>query len=356
MLTILTVDDDNILRGLIRKSLDDEFFLLEANGGIEGVRMAQQSLPDLIICDISMPDMSGFEVLSVLRSNPATASIPFIFLTALADLKNMRQGMNLGADDFLGKPFSVDDLRTAINTRLEKKAQREAELKGTIEEFRRNIAASLPHELRTATMIIEGYAGLLLEDSEDQVQMDMLKSVSTAAARLKRLSEQFLWYSMTYIVNASTLQDDFTDAPERTITSIASIKATHANRKNDLRLVLVPASLCISEEYFQKIIEEILDNAFKFSKPGTPVQVVAMPIRSNYSISITDSGHGMAPEQIARIGAFMQFDRRIQEQQGTGLGLITARRLTEMFSGQFTIQSVPKQGTTVSLTLPMRTN
>ena len=93
---------------------------LSAPDGRAGIQLARDFLPNLILCDITMPEMDGFEVLRDLRSNPLTANIPFVFLTAQADRASLRQGMALGADDYVTKPFTSDELLAAIHTRLEK--------------------------------------------------------------------------------------------------------------------------------------------------------------------------------------------------------------------------------------------
>ena len=123
MTTILIIEDTASLQEEILQMLDlMNFRGLAANNGVAGVQLAQQHLPDIILCDIMMPEMDGYDVLQTLRRNPETARIPFIFLTARADRADIRRGMNLGADDYLTKPFTSDDLGEAIAARLCKQA------------------------------------------------------------------------------------------------------------------------------------------------------------------------------------------------------------------------------------------
>jgi signal transduction histidine kinase len=105
-------------------------------------------------------------------------------------------------------------------------------------------------------------------------------------------------------------------------------------------------------ERFKRLVEEILDNAFKFSRAGTPVCVQAGPQGRQFVLAVHDHGRGMTAEQIASIGAHMQFERRFYEQQGAGLGLILAKRLTEIHGGELTIDSIPEERTTVQVVLP----
>lgn len=122
MKRILIIDDDAALREIIAQVLHDHHFeSLEADCGESGIEIARTKIPDLIVCDIVMPGMDGYQTLEVLKQNPATAAIPFIFLTGKGDRVHMRQGMDKGADDYLPKPVTSSELIAAINTRLEKK-------------------------------------------------------------------------------------------------------------------------------------------------------------------------------------------------------------------------------------------
>ena len=121
MKKILLIEDENLVRANIIEILEFENFdVVSAENGFLGALWAQEHIPDLIICDVMMPEVNGYEVLAALRQNPMTATIPFIFLTAMADKADRRHGMNLGADDYLTKPFTTDELLEAIATRMAK--------------------------------------------------------------------------------------------------------------------------------------------------------------------------------------------------------------------------------------------
>lgn len=121
MKKILVIEDEPSVRNNLLRLLNAEGFqTLSAEDGNEGIQLAQSQAPDLILCDIMMPEMTGFDVLQVLRSDAQTNTIPFIFLTAKADRSDLRQGMLLGADDYLTKPFTRLELLAAIATRLSK--------------------------------------------------------------------------------------------------------------------------------------------------------------------------------------------------------------------------------------------
>lgn len=355
MQKILVIEDSSTTRHLIIQSLADEYEVIEAHDGLSGTEIAQETLPDLIICDISMPNRDGFGVLDVLQEDERTSSIPFIFLTAFADQSTMRRGMNLGADDFLSKPFTIQELKTAVRTRLFKKELREHSFKRELEQLRNNITSSLPHELRTAIMVIEGYAQLMIESPDHERSKDhvaMLDMISQYAMRLNQLSERFLWYTRSHTMSYEEITFEPTVACDELIMTTAQAIAARYHRQDDLQLTLEGQGTKMTEESFSCTINELIDNAFKFSTPGTPVTIYTSTQNGYYLFTVVDHGRGMEKHQIKLIGGFMQFDRKIHEQQGTGLGLATAKKLTEIAGGVFNIKSIPGKGTAVSLQLP----
>lgn len=130
MTRILIIEDEPAMRTNLQDILELEGFqpILAARGK-EGIRLAREQQPDIILCDILMPDMDGHAVLEALRSDPATVRIPFVFLTAKGERSDVREGMELGADDYLVKPVSVDELLRAVHTRLERRRQQKEEFK-----------------------------------------------------------------------------------------------------------------------------------------------------------------------------------------------------------------------------------
>ncbi|MEH1820623.1 MAG: response regulator [Nostoc sp.] len=120
---ILVIEDDSVTRNLYVQGLEAKGFdMIGAQNGRIGIQQAQRDTPDLVICDITMPDMDGYSVLNTLRQDPVTAIIPFIFLTGSSTRADVRKAMELGADDYLTKPSTLDELLRAIATRLEKQA------------------------------------------------------------------------------------------------------------------------------------------------------------------------------------------------------------------------------------------
>jgi DNA-binding response OmpR family regulator len=122
---ILVIEDDELVRlSTLDLLMAEGFAVIEASNGQAGIKLASEQSPDLIICDIMMPELDGYRVLEALQNSSATATIPFIFLTAKTEQSALRQGMELDADDYLTKPFNLDQLLAAIDTRLRKQTAR----------------------------------------------------------------------------------------------------------------------------------------------------------------------------------------------------------------------------------------
>ncbi|MCS6815254.1 MAG: HAMP domain-containing histidine kinase, partial [Cyanobacteria bacterium] len=239
---------------------------------------------------------------------------------------------------------------------VEQKAQ------NRLEELCKSITLALPHEFRTPLNGIISSSELLIQDfaQMDHAEvMDMLTTIHSSAKRLHRLIQNFLLYSE---LTAST--PERIEAQQRSstgsnskaiITMIAQQKADQFNRPDDLHLNLVDAIVHISDVKLTKILEELLDNAFKFSEPETPVQVVTKLYNDKLlALYVIDKGRGMTAEQISRLGAYMQFERDLYEQQGAGLGLMIVKRLAEIHGGSLTLDSIPNQQTTVCVTLRLQ--
>ncbi|UBF23929.1 response regulator [Kovacikia minuta CCNUW1] len=361
MKRILIIEDERSIRESVLELLEVEGFnVTSAENGSVGLQIVQEHPPDLVLCDVIMPELDGYEVLTALRQNPITATIPFIFLTAKGMKEDIRQGMGLGADDYLIKPFTPQELLRAIATRLERQQVLVNHSQKQLENLRSSIALSLPHELRTPLNGILGLAELLRDEYEQierQEIVELAEGIHNAAERLHRLIQNYLLYVELELMTmdterVQTLQSARTYYPKVVIAKVATQIANQAGRLADLHLNLQNTVVQISDLKLTKIVEEVTGNAFKFSKAGTPVTLTAVITDQELVLSVIDQGRGMTPEQIDSLGPYVQFERKFYEQQGSGLGLAIAKRLVELHAGTLTIESIPFQQTTVQVMLP----
>ena len=362
MSKILVIEDEQYIRENIAEMLEAEnFTVIEAENGKRGVDLAQKSLPDLILCDVMMPELDGYYVLSEVRSFPATQTVPFVFLTAKTTKEDMRLGMDLGADDYLTKPFTRDQLLGAITTRIIKQVAVERKSQEKLDKLRNSISQSLPHEFRTPLNGIIGLSRLLIEDFdtiEKEEALELLEEIYFSGQRLHRLTQNFLLYAKLVQIESNPKRFRMLKElkeraqTEEIITAVALQKAKELSRETDLRLNLCSASAPISLTKIKKIVEEIIDNAFKFSQPGTSVQVKSSHYDNAFHLFVIDRGRGMTIAQINQLGAYMQFERHMYEQQGSGLGLTIAKLMVELHGGNLSIESTPGKYTSLHVTFP----
>lgn len=361
MKRILVIDDEEWLRDMVEMALRQKGYdVIQAENGSKGIEVASKELPDLILCDVNMDKVDGYSTLSSLRNEPTTASIPFILMTGLADNAGMRHGMELGADDYLPKPFTIEALYAAVEARLKKTQAVRQEAEKKLADLRDNISLMLPHELRTPLNGILAYGEILAADAatlRPAEVAEMGQVIHESGKRLERLIENFLIYAQLELLGAdpqkiSAMRKKQTEFPAKLIADHARDQAALAKRSGDLALELVDRPLPISEDYLAKIVDELVQNAFKFSQSGSKVSVTLSDLPNGAALTVTDHGRGFSTEHITRVGAYMQFDRKLHEQQGLGLGLSIAKRMTELHGGTLAIQGQRGISTTVVVKLP----
>jgi signal transduction histidine kinase len=359
---ILCIEDNPDMRLGVRMALEGVGYEIEeAENGKEGLNRALEMLPDLVICDIKMPGMDGFQTLEELRKHKSIAHIPFIFMTGEDPRIHLRKGMNLGANDFILKPFEMNDLIKAVQIRLQEAERTKKEAQQAIDELSESITRALPHELRTPMTGILGLAEILKLQADEMTSSDvkdLAKLLSDSAVRMHQTLEKFWIHTQCLLLRsdnaklAASRQMGAEDA-HHVIQRIAEELAISHNRSADVVLNLTSLSVAISERYLEQVLRQVIDNAFKFSPANTKVIISTTIDNSLGIIKVTDNGHGMSEDQIQKIHTFMQFNREWQEQQGLGLGLMIAKHLTEIHSGGFHVSSAPTKGTTISLTFPL---
>lgn len=355
MIKILIIEDTLELREEINDWFHFEGYeTIMAGNGREGVELAFMHLPDLIICDIMMPEMDGNAVLEVLRNNPSTQLIPFVFITALAERHFIRAGMNHGADDYVTKPFTREELLSAVSSRLDRSLQFQKKQDDALNEMRISLMANLPHELKTPLNGILGF-GQMLMDSPELFSVEDIRltgeTIHNSASRLFRLIQNYLLFAQLELARYPAINPEELQNPAEKCNQVCVKTATKHNRENDLEFIAGDGTLIISLNELDKITEELADNAFKFSSPGTKVTVQCGGFTDGaYQLIFRDQGCGMSPENLKRIGAYVQFDRKVMEQQGSGLGLVIAKRLVHLCNGTLDISSEKGLGTTIKVT------
>ena len=359
---ILIIDDEPDMVTFLCALLEDHGYVtITAADGEEGLRVAREQSPDLVLCDVMMPELDGHGVLRALQQDEQTATLPFIFMTAKSHPTDVRAGMDNGADDYLCKPVAGAEMLSAIRARLRKHGQQDRHVEHEVEAARLDVVRKLPHELLTPLAGLLS-ASQLLETADQRKPMaevrELGRLVRLASERLHRTIHRFLLYAelelakRDFEAQAQLRGTGYIPVTAWT-TALAEHLAEEYARKADLELALPAVELEMAPAHFSELAAQLLDNAFKFSTVGSVVQVLlSFQPGGGCSLTVRDQGRGMTPEQIRQVGAFRQFDSEHLAQTGTGLGLALVGQLAALYGGKFTIESEPGNGTSATVRLP----
>jgi signal transduction histidine kinase len=305
-----------------------------------------------------MPKLDGFGTLTQLRENDSTATIPFIFLSGAVERPNVRRGMELGADDYLTKPFTPSELLAAVNARLEKKAEIERESEKKLDELRGKMTLALPHELRTPLNGIIGFSELLYDGKLGQLSEEhheVMGDILTSSRHLLQLINDILDLSK---VEAGRMEF----RPERhlletLVLEVRDVVRPMAEKKNIDLVVDVPAGLyaTLDPARFKQVLYNYLSNAVKFTPEEGRVSVrILREGDKNFRLDVEDTGIGIREEEIPRLfHEFAQLPNSRKAEQGTGLGLSLTRHIVEAQGGVVSVLSTPGKGSVFSAILPL---
>jgi len=362
---ILVIEDEESVRLNLVELLEAEGYqCVVARDGEEGVRAAWNELPDLIICDVLMPQLDGFGVLARLAQDPATALTPFIFLTALGERKDQRTGMELGADDYVTKPFSRMDILHAVEKRLGKRSEAIQQMRRAVSSMQTRLTTRVPEDFLTPLSLILGAAETLGSNLAVRSDPEQVRGTAEAIARAaRRLIESLQIYlqitdldlSMADALRKEQFLHSVVEQAGWEIEGVCKITARKHHREGDLRLQVDEARLMIHRDHLESLVEALLDNAFRYSEPGATVSVMGRAGEGNrYLLKVTDSGQGMYPEQVANLVRQAEFDRLRFVETHTGLGWTLLQKLVDLYGGKVNLSSQVGQGTTVDLELKIK--
>jgi two-component system, sensor histidine kinase and response regulator len=352
MKTILLIDDCQEVRTTFCIGLrTNGYRVIEADSGIAGLKMARQYLPDLILSDINMPGGNGSTLLWDIRRDPELKSRQVVLMTGRPDLVTPRQGMEEGADDFLVKPISLKALLSCVKARFSRASISWRLEDQMLAQLRSGVPSQLPHEFFTPLNGIIGLTELLCEEFPSftpAAVREMLKDVYQSSLRLQRTLRNYLLILDLQNVSSQTMPLLLSplEVEKRIRIGVNQGLRQYKERRQDIRERIDACSLSIQPEDLSRVVEELVDNACKFSRQETPVSV---ELSGGGRLTIADQGRGLTVEEIGRIGAFQQFDRKKYEQQGLGLGLVLVQKLMALCQAEFFITSVPGEGTQVQI-------
>jgi signal transduction histidine kinase len=382
---VLIIDDDELRRAVINAALrgaPENYTALIAPNGILGCRIAQAQMPDLILLSWIMPEMSGLEVLLVLKENPATRDIPVIAITSLESSKHVEYALNAGATDYLRAPVDGVELlaraRAAVHiaesnrqikeqaARLEEQNRRLVELNRDKNEFL-GIAA---HDLKNPLSNIMNIASLLETERESLPEEEVAECIRLIGASATKMFELVCNLLDVNAIEHGAVRLNPTLFDARNLAR--RVMETYAERALKKNVFFVsefpenPLHIYADEQIMTHILDNLVSNAVKYSPRGKPVSVrlSASPARNGANpdapqlllVEIRDYGEGISPADIKKL--FGKFQRLSAKPTGgehsTGLGLSIVKSLVEQMCGKVWCESVQGEGAAFFVELPMR--
>jgi two-component system, sensor histidine kinase and response regulator len=357
---LLVIDDDPVNRELMRRLFESEYCVASAGSGKAGFDALTHTEFDVVLLDVMMPDMNGFDVLKQIRSTPNTADLPVILISSLTDSDYVVQGLQAGANDYLTKPVNPHVARARLGTQVklkrlldeQKRAIIQLEELNTLREHFFRIAS---HDLKNplANLRLAHYElSYFVPDNDDTAVLR--DTIDTSMSYMQSLIEDFL--------DAAALQNGKLDVDIDTVDLNQCLTAvfeqysiTADNKEIALRVTNANAQVAADRQRLIQVIGNLVSNAIKYSPPSTTVTVWTEVTGGRARIYVSDEGPGIPPEEHARL--FKEFSklstRPTNGESSNGLGLWIVQHLMQLMNGAVGINSRIGAGSTFWLELPI---
>lgn len=343
------------------------FEVVSAADGEEALTTPRRatSLPDLIVSDVDLPPVSGFELLRAIRQNHDWHSIPVLLLTEHSGLDAVREGYQLGADDCLAKPLDRERFLLIVRNKLKRSAELLERIKSqeaALNAAKRSLALMVAHELRTPLVSISMATDILTREinrlDSKQVQ-EMIDIMQNGSVRMSRVVEQIvLFITLESGALKESMKEGMRPSPVRDAVIGAIDRArqfTYRQPDNPLQFEeLDPGALVRCDlGALKHALAELISNAMAFSTPEQPIHISQWVSDGRVWLTITDYGPGIPEDELPYVfQPYHQVERHKHEQQGIGIGLTLARGIIEAHGGTFELCSVANRGTQVIVGLP----
>jgi PAS domain S-box-containing protein len=354
---ILLVDDNADMRDYLTRILSEHVEVEAVADGAAALAAVQERVPDLVLSDVMMPLLDGFELLKALRTDARTKEVPIILLSARAGEEFVIEGLQAGADDYLIKPFSAQELVTRVNAHLQMAHLRSEALHQEKTNNRRKdeFLAKVSHELNTPLVAILGWTRLLRSSPPNPAMLvKALETIERNATLQAKLIQDLLDISRI-IAGKISLNHQSVDLKSIIETAIATVRPSLETKNICLEYILEPSTTVQGDpERLQQIVLNLLTNAIKFTPQGGRIKVCLDITENQAQIVVKDNGKGISAEFLPHVFDIFRQSESSHSKNGLGLGLAIARHLVELHGGTIIAESSGVgQGATFTVKLPL---
>ena len=361
---VLIVDDTPMNLSILEEILEKDYLISIAQSGQQALGITEKFLPDLILLDVNMPGIDGFETCRELKSREDTRNIPVIFITARVEPEDVIRGFKEGGVDYITKPFNHSEVIERVQTHLKiKQLIMQLESKNDqlkeLNELKNSFLGMASHDMRNYLSAIRGYSQILKEDKEElpeETQDQFLDFIYKSSENMLKMVNDLLDVS---IIESGKLQLDLQpESFKNLIEHHIMINQFFADKKSiRLQSDLSDIPECrVDANKIGQVIDNLISNAIKFSESGTTISINLKEQGGNLNFSVKDEGPGISAEDQAKL--FQHFQklsaRPTAGESSSGLGLAISKKMVQAHNGQLNVTSQLGSGTTFWFEIPLK--